>query len=291
MLLDVLQERGVPVFGVGKIHDIYNGRGLVPADYVHHQEATPMALRNVCRVREAKPELHLLQPRRFRHALRAPQRRRRLLQGFGRISNRLLAGFLGPNQPHRSADDYRGTTACDPDPRWPTTDHSREYVPDFWAYSPALEAGSDLGHTAETLAGHGADESQRISAPRFLHGKSFSPRCHGRPPPQAKGLVDEERRRTFSKLFPAVLIRLHKSWQTLLPAKSPLFYRAVNPSVRPRSLSPAHTKDRKTALHNHFLFENGLQTTGDDFPPKRTSDEMLFRFRSKYSKSIFSRQL
>src|SRR5579862_6592714 len=28
MLLDVLAERGVPVFGIGKIHDIYNGRGL-----------------------------------------------------------------------------------------------------------------------------------------------------------------------------------------------------------------------------------------------------------------------
>src|SRR6201986_1803423 len=32
MLLDVLAERGTPVFGVGKIHDIYNGRGV--DDYV-----------------------------------------------------------------------------------------------------------------------------------------------------------------------------------------------------------------------------------------------------------------
>src|SRR6266571_8367087 len=28
MLLDVLKDRGVPVFGIGKIHDIYNGRGV-----------------------------------------------------------------------------------------------------------------------------------------------------------------------------------------------------------------------------------------------------------------------
>src|SRR3984893_1562467 len=28
MLLDVLQERRLPVFGIGKIHDIYNGRGV-----------------------------------------------------------------------------------------------------------------------------------------------------------------------------------------------------------------------------------------------------------------------
>ena len=32
MLLDVLKERRVPVFGIGKIHDIYNGRGV--DDYV-----------------------------------------------------------------------------------------------------------------------------------------------------------------------------------------------------------------------------------------------------------------
>ena len=32
MLLDVLAESGTPVFGVGKIHDIYNGRGV--PDYV-----------------------------------------------------------------------------------------------------------------------------------------------------------------------------------------------------------------------------------------------------------------
>src|SRR5260370_17046258 len=28
MVVDVLAERGVPVFGIGKIHDIYNGRGV-----------------------------------------------------------------------------------------------------------------------------------------------------------------------------------------------------------------------------------------------------------------------
>jgi phosphopentomutase len=28
MLLDVLAEKNVPVFGIGKIHDIYNGRGV-----------------------------------------------------------------------------------------------------------------------------------------------------------------------------------------------------------------------------------------------------------------------
>ena len=36
MLMDVLAERNVPVFGVGKIHDIYNGRGV--SELRHHEK-------------------------------------------------------------------------------------------------------------------------------------------------------------------------------------------------------------------------------------------------------------
>src|SRR5947209_17934525 len=38
---------------------------------------------------------------------------------------------------------------CDPDPRWETTDHSRQYVP-ILAFSPANPTGLDLG-LRETL--------------------------------------------------------------------------------------------------------------------------------------------
>jgi len=43
MLLDVLAELGVPVFGVGKIHDIYNGRGVGTTS---PPRTTPMAWRS-----------------------------------------------------------------------------------------------------------------------------------------------------------------------------------------------------------------------------------------------------
>ena len=36
MLMDVLVERKVPIFGIGKIHDIYNGRGV--DRYVDHEK-------------------------------------------------------------------------------------------------------------------------------------------------------------------------------------------------------------------------------------------------------------
>jgi len=38
MLMDVLVERRVPIFGIGKIHDIYNGRGV--ERYVNDQNNT-----------------------------------------------------------------------------------------------------------------------------------------------------------------------------------------------------------------------------------------------------------
>ena len=42
---------------------------------------------------------------------------------------------------------------CDPDPAWPTTDHSREYVP-IVTYSPAGKRGVNLG-IRDTLADMG----------------------------------------------------------------------------------------------------------------------------------------
>ena len=42
---------------------------------------------------------------------------------------------------------------CDPDPRWPTTDHSREYVP-ILAFTPSRIPGTNLG-IRNTLADMG----------------------------------------------------------------------------------------------------------------------------------------
>src|SRR5258708_4954692 len=59
---------------------------------------------------------------------------------------------------------------CDPDPRWETTDHSREYVP-ILAYSPAGRAGVNLG-IRETLADMGQTIAQNFGAV-IPHGTSF----------------------------------------------------------------------------------------------------------------------
>jgi phosphopentomutase len=59
---------------------------------------------------------------------------------------------------------------CDPDPRWETTDHSREYVP-ILAYSPGGGTGVNLG-VRNTLADMGQTVAENFAG-KILHGASF----------------------------------------------------------------------------------------------------------------------
>jgi phosphopentomutase len=58
---------------------------------------------------------------------------------------------------------------CDPDPRWETTDHSREYVP-ILAYA-AGRAGKNLG-VRKTLADMGQTVAENFGG-KIAHGDSF----------------------------------------------------------------------------------------------------------------------
>jgi len=81
----------------------------------------------------------------------------------------MLTEFL----PQLSLSDMLMITAdhgCDPDPRWATTDHSREYVP-ILAYSPGGGAGVNLG-VRDTLADMGQTIAENFDA-KIPHGKSF----------------------------------------------------------------------------------------------------------------------
>jgi phosphopentomutase len=59
---------------------------------------------------------------------------------------------------------------CDPDPAWPTTDHSREYVP-ILAFSPGGRHGVALG-TRDTLADMGQTVAENFGG-LIPHGTSF----------------------------------------------------------------------------------------------------------------------
>jgi phosphopentomutase len=124
MLLDVLADRKVPVFGVGKIHDIYNGRGV--ENYVTTKNnADGMAKLTETLSRQSGlifanlVDFDML----YGH--------RKDVEGFARSLEEFDA-LLGPFLDRLRSSDLLMITAdhgCDPDPVNPTTDHSREYVP------------------------------------------------------------------------------------------------------------------------------------------------------------------
>jgi len=166
MLLDVLAERQIPIFGVGKIHDIYNGRGV--ENYV-------TTVNNFDGMTKLKGSLDS-QPRGLIFANLVDfdmlYGHRKDVEGFAHSLEEfdvLLGPFLGRLQP----SDLLLITAdhgCDPDPVNPTTDHSREYVP-ILAYSPRSAEGRNLG-TRSTLADMGQTVAENFGG-TIPHGTSF----------------------------------------------------------------------------------------------------------------------
>jgi phosphopentomutase len=166
MLMDVLAERQVPVFGVGKIHDIYNGRGV--ANYVTTKNNVDgMAKLTDSLVRQPDGlifanlvDFDML----YGH--------RKDVEGFARSLEEFDA-LLGPFLNRLQPSDLLIITAdhgCDPDPVNPTTDHSREYVP-IVAYTPRSEHGVNLG-TLGTLSDMGQTIAENFGT-KIPHGKSF----------------------------------------------------------------------------------------------------------------------
>jgi phosphopentomutase len=166
MLMDVLAERKVRVFGVGKIHDIYNGRGV--EEFVTTKGNADGVEKMTVAVRERKSGLIFCNLVDFDMLYG----HRKDVEGFAKSLeefDRMLAEFL----PLLTLSDMLMITAdhgCDPDPRWPTTDHSREYVP-ILAYSPAGGAGFNMG-VRDTLADMGQTIAENFDG-TIPHGKSF----------------------------------------------------------------------------------------------------------------------
>ncbi len=178
MLMDVLIGKKVPIYGIGKIHDIYNGRGL--QDYATTVSNTD-GMQKLTEALATRPQGLV-----FANLVDFDMLygHRKDVEGFAKSLeefDRALTQFL----PQLSVTDLLLITAdhgCDPDTRWPTTDHSREYVP-VLAYSPRCKRKGDcalvtaptrslsLG-TRETLADLGQTVAENFGA-KISHGTSF----------------------------------------------------------------------------------------------------------------------
>jgi phosphopentomutase len=164
MLLDRLTERGIFTYGVGKIRDIFCGRGL--SDFVL-MDGNADGMNKTLAAMEQHPagliftnlvDFDML----YGH--------RNDIEGYARALEEFDAQ-LRTLLDRMRADDLLLLTAdhgCDP--TTPSTDHSREYVP-VLAYSPAARPGVNLG-TRSTLADIGQTVAENFGF-RLACGDSF----------------------------------------------------------------------------------------------------------------------
>lgn len=164
-LLDLLKESGQPVIGIGKIDDLFKGRGLTRSihagsndagmdETVHVLAMVPRGLIFVNLV-----DFDMLYGHRNDSAGYA-----RALESFDARLPELLRGL-------RQGDLLCVTSDHGNDPTTAGTDHTREYVP-LLAYGPHLARGVDLG-VRRTFADLGQTVADALGVKRLPWGESF----------------------------------------------------------------------------------------------------------------------
>ncbi|MDA8147131.1 MAG: phosphopentomutase [Thermaerobacter sp.] len=147
-VLDLLHARGVPVHAVGKINDIFSGRGISAAHEAHgNAAATGVTLELLERPGEGLIFTNLVDFDMLYGHRNDPAGYARALAEFDAALGRLQE-LLRPEELAVVTADH----GCDP--TWPGTDHTREYVP-LLVFGPRVARGTDLG-TRATLADLGA---------------------------------------------------------------------------------------------------------------------------------------
>ncbi len=163
-LLDLLRERNVFTYGVGKIHEIYCGRGLAAyAKTRNNADGVAKTLEAIEKHRDGLIFTNLVDfDMLYGH--------RNNVEGYAGALEEADLGLaqmlnaLGPDDLFIVTADH----GCDPGT--PSTDHSREYVP-VLAYSPRMAGGVNLG-TRSSLADTGATIGQNFGI-ELSFGKSF----------------------------------------------------------------------------------------------------------------------
>lgn len=164
-LLDALVRAGHPVFGVGKIEDIFTGRGITGA--VHTKSDADGVDQTLKAMRELDRGLVFTNLVDFdtlyghRNDVEGYARNLELLDA--RLPEILAA--LGPDDVFMLTADH----GCDPSDV--STDHTREHVPMLVA-GPGVRPGTDLG-VRETFADMGQTLADNFGLPALAAGRSF----------------------------------------------------------------------------------------------------------------------
>jgi len=164
-LLDRVKAANLPVVAIGKIEDLFAGRGLTKATHTtsddHGMDEVEREMRDVV---QGLIFTNLVDfDTQYGH--------RNDVGGYASNLERFdtrLAAIL----PRLRDDDLLIVTADHGnDPTTPSTDHAREYVPLF-AVGPRVRANTDLG-TRRTFADLGQTLAELFGVPALAHGVSF----------------------------------------------------------------------------------------------------------------------
>ncbi len=164
MLLDRLAERDVPVTTVGKIADVFCGRGITESIKTRSNED---GMRQLLRVMDQEPEGLMWTNLNDFDMLYG---HRNDAEGYAKALeevDRWLPELLDRLRP---ADLAIITADHGCDPATPSTDHSREYVP-LLAFGPGVRSGVDLGSRG-TLADIGQTVAENFRT-AIAAGTSF----------------------------------------------------------------------------------------------------------------------
>jgi phosphopentomutase len=164
-LLDRLTERGLPVFTIGKVDELFAGRGVSDAFHTKDNAEGESLLCELARKGgDGLVFANLVDfDQQYGHR-NDPIGFARALEQFDGRAAELLASLRSDELCIITADHGN-------DPTTPSTDHSREYVPLLVA-GPRVRAGADLG-TRETFADVAATIAEMFSVTRPTSGRSF----------------------------------------------------------------------------------------------------------------------
>jgi len=163
-LLDLAKRAGLPVAGIGKIEDIFAGRGLTGA--VHTKDNEDGMKRTLAGLEASAGGIVFTNLVEF-DMLYGHRNDAAGYYGALKRFDAWLPSMLGAL---RGEDMLVITADHGCDPTTPSTDHSREYVP-LIVYGPSLKGGVDLG-VRESFSDLGATVAEYLGL-TLSRGKSF----------------------------------------------------------------------------------------------------------------------
>lgn len=164
MLLDKLEEKGIEVRGVGKIFDVFLGRGItMQIKTMNNADGMNKTLEAMRDLDRGLVFVNLVDfDQLYGH--------RNDVEGYGRALEEFDAWVPEFRAALRGEDLAMLTADHGCDPTTPSTDHSREYTP-LLAFGPRVRAGVDLGLRA-TLSDMGQTVAENF-ATSIEKGTSF----------------------------------------------------------------------------------------------------------------------